>query len=470
MEISIMSRLKIHHFAEVGVSQAKIARQIGCCERSVRKVLSDPPPTPAEIAAGKLDRRGPGAPSRTAPYAERVTALLTDQPRLPTMEVLRRARGEWGYRGGDTAFFDLVKRLRPAATPVEPMVRFDGLPGEFAQFDFGEVEVTCADGAVEKFHFFAGCLKFSRMKHVVITPDQKAERLVRATVDCLNAFGGAPKQWVYDNPKTVWVAKPGGGHELHSYLRQLVADLHVLVEPCTPRMAWQKGAVENLVGFVKKNFFLAYPFANRADVIAQLPQWLHRINHERPSDATGEIPAKRLEQELPRLNARPIPWTAADLPLRESATVSPTGAVRFRNTGYSVDPRYLGAPATLLVLERRIIIEVGKSRCEHVREDDTGEIRRLPEHSLAMAAIITAERKQTYFKRQCLLDMGPQAQQFLDRLIMRAFGNTWYADIHRLFDLYQRHGQDSLLAAMTEANSAHTHTYAAVLKRLKGVG
>ncbi len=464
-----MSRLKIHHLAEAGLAQVEIARQIGCCERSVRKVLSDPLPTAAEVAAGTLARRGRGAPSRTLPYAERVTALLSDQPRLPTMEVLRRARAEWGYQGGDTAFFDLVKRLRPAAAPVEPLVRFDGLPGEFAQFDFGEVVITYVDGAVEKLHFFAGCLKFSRLKHVVITPDQKAERLVRATVDCLNAFGGAPKQWVYDNPKTVWSERPAGRPPvLHSYLRQLVADLNVLVEPCTPRMGWQKGAVENLVGFVKKNFFLAYPFSDRADVLAQLPQWLRRINHERPSDATGEIPAVRLEQELPRLNARPVPWTGAEMPLRESATVSPTGTVRFHGTGYSVDPRYLGAPATLTVLADRIRIEVGKSRCEHVREDDPDEILRLPEYSLAMATVITAERKQTYFKRQCLLELGPQAQQFLDRLIMRAPGNSWYADIHKLFDLYQRHGHGDLLESMASAVRQNTCTYAAVARLVKG--
>ncbi len=74
------------------------------------------------------------------------------------------------------------------------MVRFDGLPGEFAQFDFGEDVVTYVEGGREKITFFAGCLKFSRFKHVEVTPDQKAERLVRATVACLKAFGGAPKQ------------------------------------------------------------------------------------------------------------------------------------------------------------------------------------------------------------------------------------------------------------------------------------
>lgn len=467
--IPIMSRLKIHHQAEAGLPHHEIALLSDCSERTVRNVLAEPPPSPAEVAGDQRAVRGPGAPSKTAPYAERAAALLTERPSLPTAEILRQARS-WGYVGGDSAFFTLVQRLRPAAVPLEPLVRFDGLPGEFAQFDFGEVRVPYVGGGGDKFTFFAGCLKFSRFKHVEVTPDQKAESLVRATVACLQAFGGAPKQWVYDNPKTVWVDKPGGGSVLHRDLRHLVAEFNVLVEPCTPHRANQKGAVENLVGFVKKNFFLAYQFRDRDDVLAQLAGWLQRINHERPCDATDEIPVVRREQELPRLNIRPVPWSAADYPMPETVVVSPTGSVRFRGTGYSVDPRYLGAPAMLKVLAKRILIEVGKSRCEHIREDYTDEIRRLPEHSLAMATVITAERKQTYFKRQCLLELGPEAQQFLDRLIMGTFGNGWYRDIHRLFDLYQRHGHAELLTAMVEAGRGRAYTYDGVARQLKGVG
>ncbi len=467
--LNVMSRMKIHHQAETGLPHHAIAALVGCSERTVRNVLSESPPTPSEVAADRLAGRGPGAPSKTVAFADRVSAVLGERPNLPTVEILRLAR-TWGYEGGDSAFFTLVKRLRPPEVPVEPMVRFEGLPGEFAQFDFGVVELMYQNGEKDNFTFFAGCLKYSRLKHVVVTPDQKAESLIRATVDCLNVFGGAPKQWVYDNPKTVWIDKPGGGKILHSYLRQLVSEMNVLVEPCTPRMANQKGAVENLVGFVKKNFFLAYSFTDRADVLLQLQSWLYRINHERPSDATGEIPVKKREEELPRLNSRPVPWSASEYPLRESAVVSPTGSVRFRGTGYSVDPRFLGAPATLQIMEKRIVIDAGKSRCEHVREDDTDEIRRLPQHSLALATMITAERKQTYFKRQCLMELGPESQEFLDRFIIRAPGNSWYRDIHRIFDLYQKHGQNTLLAAMAEANRKNTYTYNGIVSLMKGVG
>jgi len=463
-----MTRLKIHHLSEGRTPHAVIAAEVGCCERTVFNVLQQPKPTTAELVADRPASKGPGAPSKTEAFSERVLALLKERPRLPTVELLRQARG-WGYGGGDSAFFELVKRLRPPPTPIEPEVRFEGLPGEFAQFDFGEVKLEYGDGSKDKVTFFVGRLKFSRVLHVEVTPDQTAESLARATVACLNAFGGAPKQWVYDNPKTVWADAPGGRKVLHPYLRQLTAEFNALIEPCTPRMANQKGSVENGVGFAKKNFFLAYGFADRADLLRQLPQWLHRITHERPCDATDEVPAKRWEQERPRLNTRPVPWSAEDFPLHESGVVSPTGSVRYRGTAYSVDPRFLGAPATLLVGAKRIVIHAGKSQCEHDREDFTDEVRRLPEHSLAFATLITAERKQTYFKRQCLLELGPAAQQFLDRLIMRAPGNSWYADIHALFGLYQTHDHASVLDAMAEGVAARRVDVAFVRSQLREV-
>ena len=42
------------------------------------------------------------------------------------------------------------------------MVRFEGLPGEFSQHDFGHVDVKFVDGRKQRVHFFASRLKYSR--------------------------------------------------------------------------------------------------------------------------------------------------------------------------------------------------------------------------------------------------------------------------------------------------------------------
>jgi len=73
---------------------------------------------------------------------ERIRLLLSDENNvnITAIEVLRRAK-EWGFEGGRSQMSELVKRLRPERRK-EPVVRFDGLPGEYAQFDFGECVVN----------------------------------------------------------------------------------------------------------------------------------------------------------------------------------------------------------------------------------------------------------------------------------------------------------------------------------------
>jgi hypothetical protein len=81
---------------------------------------------------------------------------LREEPELPTLELLRRPKAA-GYTGKKTAFYALIAAARPKrATPI---VRFEGLPGEFSQHDFGEVDVTFVDGRKKRVHFFASRLK-----------------------------------------------------------------------------------------------------------------------------------------------------------------------------------------------------------------------------------------------------------------------------------------------------------------------
>jgi len=55
--------------------------------------------------------RGVGRPSTVAPFAPQIETWLREQPGLSGAEVLRRAR-EVGYRGGKSALYELVRRLR----------------------------------------------------------------------------------------------------------------------------------------------------------------------------------------------------------------------------------------------------------------------------------------------------------------------------------------------------------------------
>ena len=56
--------------------------------------------------------RGVGRPSTVALFAPQIAGWLREEPMLSGAEVLRRARLV-GYRGGKSALYELVRRLRP---------------------------------------------------------------------------------------------------------------------------------------------------------------------------------------------------------------------------------------------------------------------------------------------------------------------------------------------------------------------
>lgn len=452
--LNIMSYLKIRHLHEGGLTNQAIAHAVGCSVRTVYNALKGRPPTPEEIASGAMHRDTPlGRRSIVAGLRSVIEPWLHEKRDILVTEILRRVRSQ-GYKGSDRPIYDLVKEIRPPPLPPSPEVRFDGLPGEFAQFDFGQCRIAFKDGTTSKVRFFEGILKYSRYRHVVIVANEQAETLARATVACFASWGGAPKQWVYDNPTTVWYNREK--QIAHAYLRQLLAEYNALIEATVPRRPNQKGLVENGVGYAKHGFFLGRSFTNHEDMVTQLADWLDYVNNKRPNASTGEIPAARLATEAERLSQRASKHTGASFPLIETATVLPTGWIRWNGTGYTVDPRRLGAPATLLIREKVIDIVVNGVTCTHERKDHSGEISRLPEHSLAQVAITTEERKKTYAMRQHLFDMGPAAVSFCDKIIMGRDGNAWYGDIRKIYEIAMSIGRDRFLGAITRCLEGRT--------------
>ena len=462
-----MTRLKVHHYAEVGRPLLEIAADLDISLRSVERIVSEDPPSREEIAADmRLTGRGPGRPSRVAQYEEPVRNLLLEFPDLPGTEVLRRSRA-WGYRGSRSPMLALVTRVRPPP-PKEPVIRFEGLPGEFAQFDFGQAKVPFADGKRHTVRFFAGRLKYSRFVHVVLVADEQAETLIRSILACLVAFGGSPKQWVFDNPKTIRISRIGEPLVLHPYLRDLVAEMNVLPEMCAPRSGNQKGSVESLVKFTKRGFLFVREFRDLEDVQEQLTAWLHEVNFVRRCDATQAIPGSvRDADERKWLEQRPVRWTPENYAIRESRTITPMALVGYRGTPYSTLPDLIGATATLLVRANEIEMRVGNAGWVHVRKDHQRQVQRLPEHCRAVLAVVHGRRKHNYFKRECLLELGAAAHDFLEQLIHRRSGGSWAPDVDLLFDLLVRHGDHDLRTALRACHLREEWSGRAVAREIR---
>ena len=66
--------------------------------------------------------RGAGRPSTVAPYEPEVARWLREDPDLPGVELLRRVRLA-GYRGGKSALYELVRRMRHLVNQSRPSLQ-----------------------------------------------------------------------------------------------------------------------------------------------------------------------------------------------------------------------------------------------------------------------------------------------------------------------------------------------------------
>jgi transposase len=445
--IDMLKRHEIQVLRRAGHSQQETAALAGVAIRSIRRVEAEAEVTHVDTAAERA-RRGVGRPSKAEPFRPQVVGWLTEDPTLLAVEILRRAKLA-GYPGGKSALYELVQAVRP--TPVRPVVRFEGLPGEFSQHDFGHVEVRWLDGTRQRVHFFASRLKYSRWVAVSLVSDERVETLVRTLVDHFQDFGGIPLLAVFDRPKTValkW-GRDGQVTEWNPVFAGVALDLGLGIELCWPHSPEQKGAVENLVGWVKGSFFKQRRFVDLEDVCTQLAAWLLEVNTMRPSRATGVIPAERLGEDRARL--RPLKIAPTDLALRIPITVGPTGTVVHDTHTYSMPPEAIGIPGTLYLQRDRVRIVAGRFSAVHARVFTRGAPpSMLPEHRAEQVAAVSGKRAKRYLQREHLLALGPPVLAYLTELTHRRPA-IWIHDIERLHALLQRHGEAAVRTAFVQA-------------------
>jgi transposase len=459
--IPLLLRHEIQVLLRAGHAQTDVAARAGVSVRTVRRVIAEDAVTKVDDSAERR-RRGVGRPSKAAPFVAQVVTWLAEAPDLPTQELLRRAR-EKGYEGHKTAFYAMVAGVRPPR--AAPVVRFEGLPGEFSQHDFGHVDVTFVDGRKKRVHFFASRLKYSRYAQVTLVDDERVETIVRSLARHFVAFGGLPLMAVFDRPRTI-VKKSGKGREVEAYnatFAQAIVDIGVGVEMCAPKSANQKGTVEALVKWVKGSFFKHRKFQDELDLQAQLAAWHLEVNTKTPSRATGVIPETRRQEELARL--RPVKVFPETLPLRVPIFVGPTAEVMFEGVPYSMPPKATHVAGTLYLYEDRVHIVAGRFEATHRRRKKGEPPAPLPEHRAAKIAAVHGKRAKLYEKRQQVLNLGQGALALLTEITHRE-PKLASRRVEELYALLERYGDDALRDAIARAVERGQLSVAGVRRRL----
>ncbi len=127
----MLKRHEVEILLKAGHPQTEVARLAGVSLCSVKRIAEEAPVAHVDDAAEREKRRI-GRPSTVENFRKFIVEILEEKPDLPSLEILRRVR-EVGYRGGKTALYAMVASLRPKG--IKPLVRFEGLPGEFSKHD-----------------------------------------------------------------------------------------------------------------------------------------------------------------------------------------------------------------------------------------------------------------------------------------------------------------------------------------------
>jgi transposase len=446
-----MERSTIQWMAKQGKSVRQIAQEMGRNRRTVARVLGEPVvPTPA-----RRQRR-----SQVDPYRAQIAAWIGEGLTAVRMLELARSDAAQPYTGSRSQFGEMVRRVRraleQAQAAVEVPIRFEGLPGEYLQVDWGEVRAFPFTQQVPATRYFLACrLKYSRWSWLRWTTDMRQETLARGLVECLGTLGWVPWVLVFDNMKTVTSGRDAAGQPIWTAaLLQLAGECGFHPQACDPGAGNQKGSVEALVKWVKGSFLPGRSFADDADLVAQSAQWQETAN-TRPNAATGVPPHERLAEEAAKGGM--LPATARDYGLFLHGPVSAEALVAVLGNRYSVPVTHVGAPVTVRVHHDRVRLwRDGTLVAEHRRLPDGARQRGVdPSHFAPLFP--RKPRAQAMLYREVLLGLGGRAPAFLALLSQRQRARL-REEILAVYALYERYGADDLRAAMALAEEAHAYS------------
>ncbi len=362
-----------------GMSIREAARQFGLARKTIRKMLA------YSIPPGYA-RKKPVVKPKLGPWLGIIDQILEDdktqhkKQRHTAKRIWDRLKAEHAFNGGYTVVKDYVRLAR--LRHKEVFVPLAHPPGD-AQADFGEALVVMG-GVEQKAHFLCMDLPHSDDCFVVAFPAENTEAFLEGHNQAFAYFGGVPRTILYDNTRIAVKEITGNGERTPTEAFSGLQSHYLFAAKFgRPGKGNDKGNVEGLVGYARRNFMVPVPrAASWEELNAQLREEC-RKRRERKLWGHTETIAERFERDRERL--LPLPPAPLEACEKRTTRASSQALVRYETNDYSVPTEYGHRQVLIKAFVWEVVISCASEViARHGRSYDREEMIFNPLHYLAL--------------------------------------------------------------------------------------
>ena len=426
-----------------GMSIRETARTFGLHRDTVRKMLA------YSVPPG-YRRQSPPRKPKLEPYTGVIDRILEDDLRRPRKQrhtakrIFERLRDEYGFDGGYTTVKDYVRENRRQTK--EMFVPLSHAPGH-AQCDFGEALVVIG-GVERKAHYFVIDLPHSDGCFVKAYPAETTEAFLDGHVSAFAYLGGVPQSILYDNTRLA-VAKILGDGRRQRTRAFTELQSHYLFEDRfgRPGKGNDKGKVEGLVGYVRRNFLVPVPSFESFDALNAYLERRCLERMDRKLRGHMETIGQRMERDLDAL--LPLPPVAYDACEKQAGRVSSLSLVRYKTNDYSVPVAYGYRDVLVRGYVDEVVISCGSEViAKHPRSYELDDFVYDPIHYLPLL-----EKKTGALDQAAPLQGWALPEEFgtLRRLLESRMGRRGKREYVQVLRLLETFSQQEVHAAVKDA-------------------
>ncbi len=424
------------HYAEhwpVGT----IATQLDAHPDQVRRVLGlGDARAPSQLRTRLID-----------PYQPFIDDTLRRYPKLRATRLYDMLR-ERGYPGSVRTLRAFVATVRPRPRR-DPYLLTETLPGEQAQVDWAYVGKVSVPGGERALWLFVMVLAHSRALWGEFVFDLSVHSLCRSLVRAATSFRGVPRQWLFDNPKTVVLERVGTVARFHPTLLALCAAMRVEPRLCAVAKPEDKGKVERAIRYLRDRFLAGRTITGIDDGNRALARFVAEVAHPRPHPTIPQrTVGDALDDERARLLPLPDPLPLTDRV--EPVVVDRQAFVRVDTNRYSVPTEHAERVRTLVVDDHAVRVIHGKTViAEHARSWGRRQVIERADHR---AALVAERRAARALKgRDRLRAIAPS----FDRIVERwgTSGSSLGRRVSRAIQLLDLYGEVVFAAAVADIDA-----------------